>query len=190
MIVTEHPKRFLRYLNKRPAAYLVVMASGLPSRQDSIPPFERSTNMSLEITPRGTEGIEILDLNGHLTFGQEDLDFRRELDRLVKAGKIRIALNLSDLRKLDTTGLGTLLFALAKLRKAGGNLAIFNMKSTHIELLTEARLETVLELFQDEQDAIDSFFPDREVKRFDILEFVESQKLKKLNPVPGVGTSG
>ena len=146
--------------------------------------------MSLEITPRSTEGIEILDLNGHLTFGQEDLDFRRELDRLVKAGEIRIALNLSDLRKLDTTGLGTLLFALAKLRKAGGNLAIFNVKPAHIELLTEARLETVFEAFQDEQDAINSFFPDREVKRFDILEFVESQKLKRMKPVSAPAKSG
>ena len=146
--------------------------------------------MSLEITPRSTEGIEILDLNGHLTFGQEDLDFRRELDRLVKAGRIRIALNLGDLRKLDTTGLGTLLSALATLRKAGGNLAIFNVQPTHIELLTQVRLETVFEAFQDEQDAINSFFPDREVKRFDILEFVESLELKSMKPVSALAKSG
>ena len=134
--------------------------------------------MSLEITHSEHEGIEILDLTGHLTFGQEDLDFRAELDRLVKAGKIRVALNLSDLHKLDTTGLGTLLFALAKLRKAGGNLAIFNIKPSHIELLTEAKLETVFEVFRGEQDAINSFFPNREVKRYDILKFVESLKSK------------
>ena len=146
--------------------------------------------MSLEITRHSTEGIVILDLNGRLTFGQEDLDFRRELDSLVKAGKTRIALNFVDLGKLDTTGLGTLLFALAKLRKAGGNLAIFNVKPAHIELLTEVRLETVFEAFEDEQDAIDSFFPDREVKRFDILEFVESLKLKSMKPVSALAKSG
>ena len=146
--------------------------------------------MSLEITPRRTEGIEILDLNGHLTFGQDDLDFLRELDTLVRAGKIRIVLNLGELRKLDTTGLGTLLFALAKLRKAGGDLAIFNVKPAHIELLTEVGLETVFEAFEDEQDAIDSFFPDREVKRYDILEFVESLKLKSMQPVSALAKSG
>ncbi len=43
--------------------------------------------MSLEITGREQEGIEILNLNEHLTFGQEDLDFRNELDRLVKYEK-------------------------------------------------------------------------------------------------------
>jgi anti-sigma B factor antagonist len=138
--------------------------------------------MSLEIVHREREGVEILDLNGHLTFGQDDLDFRAELDRLIGAGKIRVALNLSDLHKLDTTGLGTLLFALAKLREAGGNLAIFNIKPSHIELLIEAKLETAFEAFQGEQDAINSFFPDREVERYDILEFVESKILKGPNP--------
>jgi anti-sigma B factor antagonist len=90
-----------------------------------------------------------------------------------------VVLNLSDLHKLDTTSLGTLLFALAKLRKAGENLAIFNMNPSHIQLLTEAKLETVFEVFQEEQDAISSFFPDREVKRYDILEVVESKKVNR-----------
>jgi anti-sigma B factor antagonist len=135
--------------------------------------------MSLEITSRLVEGIRILDLSGYLTLGQEDLDFRAELDRLVKAGTVRVALNFSDVRRLDTTGLGTLLFALAKIQKAGGQLVIFELKKTHIELLTEARLETVFEVFRDQQDAIDSFFPDRNVTRFDILAYVESENLNR-----------
>jgi hypothetical protein len=53
------------------------------------------------------------------------------------------------------------------------------MKTTHIGLLTEARLETVFEVFRDEHDAIDSFFPDRAVNRFDVLEFVEAENLKR-----------
>jgi anti-sigma B factor antagonist len=146
-------------------------------------PGERR-HMSLEITSRDVEGIRILDLKGRLTLGQEDLAFRAELDRLVKAGNLRVALNFSDLHKLDTTGLGTLLFALAKLQKAGGKLAIFELKTTHIELLTEARLETVFEVFHDEEDAIDSFFPGRAVSRFDILEFVESENLQRVKSLP------
>ena len=135
--------------------------------------------MPLEITPRDVQGIVILDLNGKLTLGQEDLDFRAELDRLVTAGTLRVALNFSGLHRLDTTGLGTLLFALAKLGKAGGKLAIFQLKATHIGLLAEARLETVFEVFHDEQDALDSFFPGREIHRFDILAFVESEDRKR-----------
>ena len=154
------------------------------------PKFTRSDGhasyqlMSLEIASRAVEGIQILDLRGHLTIGQEDLEFRAELDKLLVAGTLRVALNFTGLRELDTTGLGTLLFALAKLRKAGGKLAIFGLKTTHMELLTEARLETVFEVFHDEHDAIDSFFPDRDLHRFNILEFVEAENLKRAKPLP------
>jgi len=38
------------------------------------------------------------------------------------------------------------------------------------------KLATVFDLFTDEQDAVNSFFPDREIKKFDILNFVEEMK--------------
>jgi anti-sigma B factor antagonist len=130
--------------------------------------------MPLEIIHRQCEGIEILDLKGHLTLGHEDLDFRNELDRLVETAKFQVALNLSHLNELDSTGLATLLSALQKLRKFGGKLAIYNMHPAHIGLLAEAQLETELEVFPTEQDAIDSFFPARKIKPYDLLAFVES----------------
>ena len=91
--------------------------------------------MSLQLLHRKKEGIEILDVKGCLTLGQEDLDFRNELERLLQSGSIRVALNFDDLRELDSAGLATLLFAREQLRKAGGNLAIFNLHQSHIELL-------------------------------------------------------
>jgi anti-sigma B factor antagonist len=128
--------------------------------------------MPLEFIQRNQEGIEIVDLIGRLTFGPEDLRFRSELDELVLAGSSRVVLNLDEVSDIDTTGLGTLLFALAKLRKAGGNLALVNLKPLHIEILVEAKLTAVFEIFKEDQDAINSFFPGREVQRYDILEFV------------------
>jgi anti-sigma B factor antagonist len=132
--------------------------------------------MSLEIVQREQEGIVIIDLKGHLTLGEGDLDFRSELDKLVRSGKSHVVLNLNDVREIDTTGLGTLLFALAKLRKAGGGLALVNLKPSHIEVILEAKLSAVFEVFKTDQDAINSFFPDREVQHYDILEFVRSQQ--------------
>ena len=48
-------------------------------------------------------------------------------------------------------------------------------------------METAFEVLQTEQDAIDSFFPGRKVKAYDVLEFVETaaaQYLKSEKPVP------
>lgn len=135
--------------------------------------------MGLEIGHRELEGIEIVDLEGRLTFGEEDLQFRNEIDKLVRTGKNRLVLNLARVTDIDTTGLGTLLFAMAKLRKAGGALALVNLNPTHIELLVLAKLEAVFEVFGDEQNAINSFFPGREIRRYDILEFVRSIRQKQ-----------
>jgi anti-sigma B factor antagonist len=133
--------------------------------------------MLLEITHREREGVAILDLNGRLTFGQEDLEFRNVLDHLIKARTTRVLLNLSGLQKLDNVGMGTLLFAQASLREARGNLAIFIPKPSHVAPVTEAHLEAVFEVFHDEQDAIDSFFPGRSTERYDVLELVKSNRL-------------
>jgi len=130
----------------------------------------------LEFIQREQEGIQIVDLKGRLTLGEEDLHFRSELDQLVQAGKTRVVLNLNDLSHLDTTGLGTLLYALAKLRKAGGGLALVNLKPLHIEVLLETRLEAVFNVYKEDQDAVNSFFPDRKVPHYDILQFVRANE--------------
>jgi hypothetical protein len=70
----------------------------------------------------------------------------------------------------------------AKSEERGWNLAVFNLKPSHVELRTEAKPETAFEVFHREQAAISSFFRFREVQRHGILEFVESRILKGQKP--------
>jgi anti-sigma B factor antagonist len=51
----------------------------------------------------------------------------------------------------------------------------------NVELLALTRLHTVFEVFAEEQDAVNSFFPGREIKRFDILAFVKNQQQHESN---------
>jgi anti-sigma B factor antagonist len=62
------------------------------------------------------------------------------------------------------------------LGKAGGTVKLLNLNRRNVELLVATKLTTIFEIFNDEQDAINSFFPGREIKQFDILEFVKTQK--------------
>ena len=118
--------------------------------------------MSLQIEEREKEGIVILDLKGSLTLGDGDLAVRERLSALHQSGKINIILNLKEVIDIDSTGLGTLVFGLAKLRKAGGRLALLNVNRAHLKLFLLTRLAITFEFFEDEQDAVNSFFPDRE----------------------------
>ena len=70
---------------------------------------------------------------------------------------------------------GHLVFGLARLRKAGGRLALVNLNRSHLELFLLTKLAIAFEFFDDEQDAVNSFFPDRALKRFDILNFVQHE---------------
>src|ERR1700690_850422 len=114
--------------------------------------------MVIEFFQREQEGIAIVDLKGHLTFGPADAHFRTELDKLVQAKQIRVVLNLKEVGEIDTTGLDTLLFALAELQKAGGGLALVNLQPLHIGVVLEAKLEALFEVYKTDQDQINSFF--------------------------------
>ena len=61
-------------------------------------------------------------------------------------------------------------------RKKGGNVKLVNLNQRTIELLVMTRLATAFETFNDEQDAINSYYPDRKLKTFDILDFVQKMK--------------
>ncbi len=87
-----------------------------------------------------------------------------------------LVLNMAGVDYIDSTGLGALVMCATSLRKNGGNVKLLNLNRRNIELLVMTKLATVFEIFTDEQDAVNSFFPDRKLKTFDILDFVQRFK--------------
>jgi anti-sigma B factor antagonist len=139
--------------------------------------------MSLEIEQKEIEGIVILELDGRLVVGTESTDFRRKITGLISEDHKSIILDMKHVAYIDSTGLGTLVVAHMQLQKAGGSVKLLNVSKRNVQLLILTKLSTVFEMFDQEQTAIDSFFPDRERKPFDILEFVKEQE----NENPQVG---
>ena len=132
--------------------------------------------MALDIQQREREGILILDLKGRLTVGREATAFRDKITELNQAGKSNVVLNLGGIDFIDSTGLGALVMCATSLRRNGGTIKLLNLNRRNIELLVMTKLATVFEIFNDEQDAVNSFFPDRKIKSFDILDFVQKMK--------------
>ena len=132
--------------------------------------------MSFEIHQREREGIVILDLKGRLVVGEAASRLRDDMLALAAAGQHRVVLNLKGVDFIDSTGLGAMVICFTTLKKAGGALKLCNLAEREIELLVLTKLTSVFELFDDEQHALNSFFPGREIKRFDILSFVQKQR--------------
>ncbi|HEX3681159.1 MAG TPA: STAS domain-containing protein [Bryobacteraceae bacterium] len=132
--------------------------------------------MPLEVHQREVEGILILDLRGRLILGPDATDLRGTVASLNAQGKNNVIVNLKEVDYIDSTGLGTLVIAHSTFEKAGGAMKLLHLSKRSAELLILTKLSTVFQMFDDEQAAINSFFPGREVRRFDILEFVKSQE--------------
>jgi anti-sigma B factor antagonist len=97
-----------------------------------------------------------------------------EIRHAIAARRVRLVVDLAEVDKMDSAGLGTLLYARAELRRAGGSLALANLKPAHLKTLLVAKLETVFNVFGNELDAINSFYPERQVPRHDLLKLVTS----------------
>jgi anti-sigma B factor antagonist len=131
--------------------------------------------MDLQIDHRDKEGIRILDLGGSIVFGESEDQLRTRVVTEIKQGKVKLILNFARVKEIDDDGLGALVLCHVRIRRACGALKLLSLAHVHMELFVLMKLEGVFEVFQDEQDAVNSFFPDRAVHRFDILEFVEEQ---------------
>jgi anti-sigma B factor antagonist len=128
---------------------------------------------NIEIHEREREGIVLLDLKGHLVLGAGDTTLREAVQSLFDGGNRKLILNLGDVSNIDTVGAGALLYLAEEYRAAGGKLVLFELVHPHGELYEMARLEATIEIYSEELAAVNSFFPERAVAHYDILDYIE-----------------
>ena len=129
-----------------------------------------------EIHRREKEGITILDVKGRLVVGEASTMLREKMNAEVSNEVKQIVLNLEHVDYIDSTGLGTMVICCTTLHKSGGGLTLVHLNRRNLELMVLTKLSTIFQIFADEQDAVNSFFPDREIKHFDILSFVQQHR--------------
>ncbi len=135
-----------------------------------------NNEMDLSLTERTKEGIVIIDAKGAIVAGDGADRLRDRLKALAEAGTPNAVLNLAQVDYIDSSGLGALVMSYSTLKKKDGSLKLLNLTRRNVELLVLTKLETVFEVFDDEQNAVNSFFPNREIKKFDILAFLQQRK--------------
>jgi anti-sigma B factor antagonist len=132
--------------------------------------------MAFQVNERELEGVSVLDASGRLTLGEGVAEVRNRVQDLLDAGRLRVILNMGGVGYIDSSGLGTLVMMHAKAKKAGGDMKLLNLNQRALELLVITKLTMVFDVFDDETSAVNSFFPDRTIQKFDILDFLNRQK--------------
>jgi anti-sigma B factor antagonist len=96
----------------------------------------------------------ILDLNGALKLGEAEEVFRNQIQQLVDAGSAQVAVNMSGVTDLDSSGIGALVRSFTLLKKSGGRCILFAPNKRVLMLLKMVRLDAVLAIVEDEATAL------------------------------------
>lgn len=132
--------------------------------------------MDRHLSQREREGIRILELRGQLKTGDSESNLRSVIDALARDNVVNIVVNLAEVTNIDSDGLEALVLCHTQIRKRGGALKLARLNIEHLSLNVLTKLNTVFEVFVDEQDAVDSFFPGRATRHYDVLEWVQEQE--------------
>jgi len=112
--------------------------------------------MQLKLSVRNLDGIAVVDAAGRIIFGDESASLRETVKKLIPENK-RIVLNLADVTYIDSGGLGTLVALYTTARSAGGAIKLASLTKRVGDLLQVTKLLTVFDVFDEEEQALDSF---------------------------------
>lgn len=113
--------------------------------------------MSSKAAVRHAGDIAIVDLSGRITLGEGCALVRSTIQDLVKAGDVKLLINLADVNYMDSAGLGELVGSYASVTNKGGKIKLLNPQGKVAEVLNVTKLYTVFETFTDEATALRSF---------------------------------
>jgi anti-sigma B factor antagonist len=113
----------------------------------------------MEIRERESGRVAVIDVLGRMVLadGESDSLLRDRVMELLEQGRQQIVVNLSQAGQVDTSGLKQLLAAHLAVTRRGGHLRLANPTKRIRDLLGITRLNTLFEIFDSEQAAIESF---------------------------------
>ena len=116
---------------------------------------ERPSKLTIGERPEGD--ITILELAGEITVDDGDIAFGRYVDGLIKAGRVKIVVNLAGVTYIDSAGVGMMVAELKMVREAGGVMKLSNLSARSYHLLAMMKLKMVFDIFDTEEAAVRSF---------------------------------
>jgi anti-sigma B factor antagonist len=112
---------------------------------------------SLTVSERYRRDVVVVDLEGKVTTGEPITQIKQVTRRLVADGSRRVLLNLEKVTYTDSSGLGEIIACYSILREHEGMLKLVQVPPRVLELLRITKLDTVVEIFDSEDEGVDSF---------------------------------
>lgn len=111
----------------------------------------------MTIEERQAGEVTILALAGKLTLGEGERLLKDRISSVVRGGPRQLLLDLSEVPYVDSAGLGELVRTYTAVNRNGGQLKLLGLAKRIKDLFALTKLLTVFEIFETEQEALDSF---------------------------------
>jgi anti-sigma B factor antagonist len=111
----------------------------------------------MEILQRREGSVVILDIYGAISLGESKEKFALVMDELLSEGGTNVLVNFSGINYVDSTGIGELVGYLNKFVEKNRQLKILKPHERVLKLLQITKLDTMFEIYNDEQQALQSF---------------------------------
>lgn len=111
----------------------------------------------MRITERTVGDVTILELEGRLVLTEGETPLRDCVNRLVEQGRVKIVLDMRNVTRLDSAGIGMLVSKYLTAHRKGGRIKLLNLTIRGDHLMGITKLSTVFEIFESEEEAIRSF---------------------------------
>ena len=110
----------------------------------------------LHIAEERVGDATLLRLSGRLELDAGDLALRDHINRLVEEGRTRLVLDMKDVTRIDSAGIGMLVGKYLSVTRKGGTIRLLHLTTRATRLMDITRLVTVFETYDDEAAAIQS----------------------------------
>jgi len=111
----------------------------------------------MTIQERVVGAVTILDLSGKLVLGDGDTLLKDKIHSLVFQDRKQIILNMGGVSYMDSSGLGALVASSVTAKNNGGQIKLVSLTKRLQDLLSIAKLLTVFESYDSDEEAINSF---------------------------------
>jgi anti-sigma B factor antagonist len=109
---------------------------------------------------RDINGVTILTVEQGLKGPLESL-LKDRIEDLVQEGRLQIVVDLKQVPYVDSSDIGRIIRAHQAVRHAGGRVRLCNLSQRVLAVLKLTRLDTILDLYQNEEEAMARILHDK-----------------------------
>jgi anti-sigma B factor antagonist len=111
----------------------------------------------MKILKREIGNVTILEPKGKILIGAGDVQLRQAIDESMSQGADNVLLDFKGVSKMDSSGIGELIASHNTVAEKGGTLKLMNMPPKLLNVFGATQIVTVLDIFDDESEALASF---------------------------------